>query len=311
MSGTSPKVCAVILNMTNTPCLLECLGSLGGVSYENLEIIVVYNGPRSGDFEKAVRRVSSRVSDVLFTGYNSGFAAGNNAGIRRSVRAGADYVLLLNDDTVVAADFLSLLVARAESVPGIGMLGPRIYYLSQPDTIWFSGAAFDREKCSLSFPGSDLQAGVYGHEGPAETAYVTGCALLVSRRVIESVGLLDETFFLYWEDSDWGLRATAAGFRIEVLPAAKIWHKVSASSGGNDSPLKAYHKTKGHLFFARRHSPRAVPRLLRGFIRDVAWLVFKSGARNRFRRAAACLAGIAGYLAGTHGPGIARLKRRT
>jgi len=303
MNPVSPKVSAVILNVYDMPGLVECLRSLDKTSYENFEIIIVHNGPGNNEFEKEVRHASAKISEVVFTGFNSGFSAGNNAGIRRAMQRGADYVLLLNDDTVVAPDFLGLLVEQARKDPAIGMAGPRIMFFSVRDKIWFSGARFNMAECVFLYPGTGENEAAYGHFQPVESDYITGCAVLVSKKLIETVGLLDERFFLYWEDADWGLRAAAAGFKNMLVPASKVWHKVSASSGGNDSPLKIYHKTRSHLIFACSHCPRSVTGLAFRFMRDAAWLVLKSGTERKFVKAAAYLAGAAAYFTGRIGPG--------
>ena len=303
MATTIPKICSVILNIYDTPGLVDCLRSLDKAAYKNLEVIVVHNGPASSELEKEARAASAKISEVVFTGFNAGFAAGNNAGIKRALGSGADYVLLLNDDTAVAPDFLDRLVAEAGKDPAIGMLGPRIFYFSEPGKIWFSGARFDREACVFSFPGADEQESSYGHAEPEATDYVTGCALLVSRKLLEKAGALDEKFFLYWEDSDWGLRAAAAGFKRLMVPAAKIWHKVSASSGGTGSVLKAYYKTRSHLLFAERHAPGAKGKILRGIIRDATWLLLKSAEPGKIRKAAARLLAVTHYYTGRTGPG--------
>ncbi len=264
---------------------MECLESLNSVMTPGFGAIVARNGAYDAELEAAVRTASGHVGAVLFNGDNIGFASGCNAGIRKALEDGADWVLLLNDDTVAAPDFLEKLLEEAGKRPEAGMLGPRIFYFAEKEKIWFSGAKFNKGNCSFSFPGSDQAERDYGHFAPEESDYITGCALLVKREVIEKIGPLDERFFLYWEDSDWGLRARAAGCKCVVVPAARIWHKVSASSGGTDSPLKAYHKTFSHLLFCDIHASAAKGRLLRGFARDIAWLLLKASGQKRFRKA--------------------------
>ena len=297
------KVCAVILNVVDTPGLIDCLLSLNKVLSDNLEILVVHNGPRSPEFERAVRSASAKISEVIFTGSNRGFAAGNNAGIKRAMESGAEYVLLLNDDTVIAPDSIDRLLAEAQKDPATGMLGPRILYFSDPDKIWFSGAIFIPNKCAFSFPGADQYQSSYEHFEPESTDYVTGCAVLVSRRLIEAVGLLDERFFLYWEDSDWGFRAARAGFKSVIVPSAKIWHKVSASSGGTDSALKAYYKTRSQLLFAALYSPQARRQVLFNIIRDIAWLLLRSAERERIKKSASRVLACVHYISGWTGIG--------
>lgn len=298
MAAEAPKVCAVILALADTPELRACLRSLAAAAYPCLETVVVRNGPADGEFERAALGAYGRPCKVIFTGRNAGFAAGSNAGLREALRSGADFALLLNDDTVVSPDFLGPLVEQA----GIaGLAGPRIFYFSEPRKIWFTGARFDGKTCSFETPGAGLGEEEWGNLSPATSAYLTGCCLLASRKVLEEVGLLDEKFFLYWEDADWCFRAAGRGFSCVVAPASRIWHKVSLSTGGEGSPLKTYYKTRGQLLFAARYAPAAAAGLLAGYARDAAWLLFKSGAPGRLKKALAYAAAVAGHYTGRSG----------
>lgn len=105
----------------------------------------------------------------------------------------------------------------------------------------------------------------------------------------------DERFFLYWEDVDCGLGAQKAGFKNVVVPSAKIWHKVSVSTEGMESPLRAYHKTHSHLLFAKLHAPWALRRLYNVFLSDIAWLLFKSADHERIKKARSYIAATTDY----------------
>lgn len=308
MKAEAPKVCAVVLNLSGPGVMEDCLRSLDAAAYPALEVIVVHNCPVVREWEEKERSFCRKLSRVIFTGANLGFAAGNNAGIKEALAAGADYVLLLNDDAFAAPDFLGPLVDALESDKTAGLAGPRIFYAAEPGKVWFSGAKLDRAACRFEFSGADKE-GQALPAGPVETDYVTGCAVLAGRRLLESVGPLDERFFLYWEDSDWGFRAAAAGWRSLVVPASKAWHKVSVSSGGEGSPLKLYHWTRGRLLFAGRHAAAGLPRLLAGCLRDAAWLAFKSGRPGGIKKAAALLAGALSYFTGSRGIGPAWLRQ--
>jgi len=231
---------------------------------------------------------------VIDTGSNLGFARANNIGIRRALDDGFDYVLLLNDDTEVAPDFLSILIDKSDKMPNLGMIGPSILFFEEPEKIWFAGARFHSETCTLTTPGSNqLDDGT--NTEPIESDYITGCALLIKRDTIEKIGLLDERFFLYWEDVDWGLRAKKEGFQNFIIPSSHVWHRVSVSTGGIDAPLRAYHKTRSHLLMARIHAPKALNLLHIGFFRDIAWLLIKSKDNNRIMKARAYMAAIIDY----------------
>lgn len=305
-----PKVSVIILHLKDLEGLLACLASLRAVTYTDFDIILVHNGPRDAALEAELAPFSDKLSEIIHAGENTGFARGNNAGIKLALRKGADYVLLLNDDTVVSPDFLERLIEAAEKNPLAGMLGPEVRYYGDRERISFAGARFLASSASFSFPRADQLAGPADASAPFDSDYITGCALLVKKSLIKKIGPLDERFFLYWEDSDWGLRAGAAGFKNLVVPSAKIWHKVSASLGGGDSPLKAYHKTRSHFLFAELHAPGTKKALLLKLARDLAWLLFKSGKPGAFMLAAAYLAGFVGYLTGGKGAGPAWLKQR-
>ncbi len=289
-----PKVYIVILHLKNILCLTDCISSLSKIRYTNFDIFVVHNGPKDSFLRDALRPYSQHIKEIIDTGSNAGFAAGNNIGIREALKYQADYILLLNDDTVVAQDFLDTLLEAAETTPGAGILGSKIYYFDEPQKVWFAGARFDYETCMLTTPGSGLLDAGLSSE-PLESDYITGCALLIKRQVVERIGLLDERFFLYWEDVDWGLRAKKAGFRNFVMSRSHIWHKISVSMGGMDSPLRAYHKTRGHLSLAKVHTPWALSSLHGGFFRDVVWLLVKSKEKTRIARARAYMAAIIDY----------------
>jgi GT2 family glycosyltransferase len=294
MPDTTPKVSVIILHLENVGLLTECLKSFQDIIYPNYEIIIVKNGDRSDLTLSAMQEIADRVATIIDLPENVGYACANNHGIQQAISTGADCILLMNDDTTVSPHFLSILVESSEKLPDVGMLGPAIYYFDEPNKIWFAGAKFDMQICSVASREFD-EIHQRKDYGPIESDYITGCALMVKKEVVEKIGHLNERFFLYWEDVDWGLRAMKAGFKNVVVPRAQIWHKISVSAGGPDSPLKAYHKTRSHLLMAELHTPQALNRLQNGFLRDVAWLLLKSSDTNRIKTAGAYLAAIRDY----------------
>src|SRR5581483_3692677 len=247
--ATVASVTVVILHLDATDALRACLHSCARMTYGRYELMVVANGSRVPPKEADLCAVAGRPVIVLHSPVNCGFAAGINLGIRSALSRGAEYVLLLNDDTEVTADLLDRLVAATESDRRLGAVGPAIYYFDEPAKIWFAGATFDAATCTVHFPHADEKGELADPLVPSE--WLSGCCLLMTRTALERAGLLDERFFLYWEDADWGLRVRAAGLSLAVVTDAKIYHKVSVSAGGNDSPRKAYHKIRSHLAFAR------------------------------------------------------------
>jgi GT2 family glycosyltransferase len=156
----------------------------------------------------------------------------------------------------VAPDFLDHLALPAMLQHDVGMVAPKIYYHHDPQLIWFAGGrinfwtgrTYHRGLRKLDLPGHwhDPGGGL-----PEPVDYLTGCALLVKRECIEKIGLLDERYFMYAEDTDWCWRARQAGFVCLYQPQAKVWHKVGATAGG---PFKIYHKVRSNFLFFRRYA---------------------------------------------------------
>ncbi len=304
MASPSPSVSIVILHLDQREALIACLASCRAIAYDNYEIIVVENGSPAG----APWRPPGLAPDVrvIRSPVNLGYARGNNLGIREARRRGAAYVLLLNDDAVVAPEVLDVLIDVAERAQDIGALGPVVVHADEPTRIAFAGARFDDGLGDVRA----FEEAALGPRATLDSDYVTGCCLLMRRVALERVGLLDEGFFLYWEDTDWGLRVKASGLRNVVVAGVRIGHRGSATAGGLGSPLRVYHKTRSHLRFARRHAPGALPRLHRRFARDVAWLALKSTGPGRLRAARAMLAALRDYHVGRTGAGPAWIWRR-
>lgn len=302
MNQSEPKVSIIILHLNDQSALRACLRSCQSIQYSNYEIIIVENGSCVPLDLDELKGLAGHVSQIIKSPVNVGYAKGNNLGIRAALDHGSDYVMLLNDDTEVAPNFLAVLVRVGNENDHVGALGPCIYYFDEPERIWFAGARFDYHTCQVA----DTQYGRVEREGqPTVFAsdWLTGCCVLMKRQAIDMVGLLDERFFIYWEDVDWGLRLHASGLRNVVVPSAYIWHKISVTMGGADSPRKVYHKTRSHLLLAHLHAPRSFPILLKGLLRDIAWLLVKSSDRERFRKARAYVAAVKDYARGRTGRG--------
>ena len=251
MKPAEPRTVAVIVNWNGKADTLECLASMMNVSAENLRTLVVDNGSRDGSVD-AIRREFPSV-EVLPQGQNLRFAGGNNAGIRHALASGADRLLLLNNDTTVAPDLLVHLSRALDGTPRGGIAAPKILYYSSPSLIWYAGGL-------LSFwTGTMRHRGIREPDGerfnrPGETAYASGCCFLASRAVFETIGFLDESYFMYTEDADLCLRARRAGFPVLFEPRARVWHKVSVSAGGHLSAFKLRNKFVSNLRFFSRYA---------------------------------------------------------
>ncbi|MBE7414621.1 MAG: glycosyltransferase family 2 protein [Deltaproteobacteria bacterium] len=252
----APKVSIVVLNWNGYRDTAECVQSLRDVVYPALEIIVVDNGSVDGSLNALKRRFPSGIR-FIGTGKNLGFAGGCNAGIRQALENGADYVLLLNNDTVVAPDFVKEIVTAAEGEPRAGILCSKVYFHDRPDVVWYSGAYFNSLLGwgrHLGFNKKDS-----GGSGAMETGRPTGCAMMVTRELCERTGLFDEDYFCYAEDLDWGMRAKRAGFKVLYVPSSRVWHKVSASSGSVGVAASLYYSTRNTLRCVDLNRPLPLP----------------------------------------------------
>lgn len=246
-----PLVYIIILTWNGRDDTLECLKSLQKLEYPNARILLVDNASSDGTTE--VVRKTYRDVEIIVNPTNLRFSGGNNTGIKYALEKGAEYVLLLNNDTVVDHEFLTHLVRQAQENATVGMGGPKIYYYSHPRCIWFAGGKIDLWKGWISHVGiREEDRGQY--DSMREVDYLTACCLLVKREVIEHLGMLDERFYMYGEDADWCLRTERAGYTLLYVPSSVIWHKVSVSAGGHLSWFKNWNKLKSQLRLMVRYA---------------------------------------------------------
>jgi GT2 family glycosyltransferase len=248
-----PRVFVITLNWNNASDTIECVDSLKHADIAACDIIVVDNGSRDGSAE-TVRHAHPDVS-LLEMSRNLGFAEGNNVGIQHALEKGADFVLLLNNDTIVDPGLIPAFLDAWQNLPSPGFLGARIYYHGDRDRIWLGMPHWNTATFQFDFEGFDeVDDGRFGSE-PTEVSYACGCALFVGANVIRDIGPMDPRFFCYFEEVDWCFRGREKGFSSHVVPGAKVWHKVSVSSGGKASPAIRYYRTRNALLFARKHFP--------------------------------------------------------
>lgn len=251
MMKRDPLVFIILVNWNGKADTLECLASLRRLSYSPCRIVVVDNASTDGSRE-AIRSQYPEV-EILAMPENRRFAGGNNAGIRHALAGNADLILLLNNDTTVDSEMLRFLVCAIESHPEAGMVAPKIYYYDTKNLLWYAGGVLSFWTGTMHHIGiREEDRGQY--DAPGDTGYASGCCLLTSREVLERIGLLDESYFMYTEDADWSIRARRAGYRILFEPSAKVWHKISVSAGGHLSPFKLRHKFLSNFRFFSRYA---------------------------------------------------------
>lgn len=247
-NNMEPLVSIVTINYNQVDYTLQFLESLRHTQYKNLEIIVVDNASKQNP--EPVIRERYPEAKVIVSSENLGFAGGNNLGIKAAT---GKYLCFLNNDTEVDANTFGPLVRLFENTPDAGIASPKILYYNSGETIQYVG-------CSNINPytGRNKREGFKEKDhGQYDTLRTTdlahGAAMMVPRSVIEKAGMMPELFFLYYEELDWCETIKNAGYKIYVVPEAKIYHKESMSVGKN-STLKTYYMTRNRLLFMRRNT---------------------------------------------------------
>ncbi len=240
---TEQNISIVLLNLNQPKVTIECIESLMKNDYKNFEIILVDNGSTDDSVEifKTLIEKYAKLK-LIETKENFGFAEGNNVGIRDSK---GDYILLLNNDTMVKKDFLSNMVKATKMFPKAGAFGPKMYLYDRPSEIWHIGGKITK---FLNFTYTPLKY----KDTYTSTDWLSGCALMITKEAIRKVGLLNPSFFLYLEDVEWSIRAKKAGYDLIYVPDAQLWHIGSASSkeqGGK--PIYIYFGYRNKLFLLK------------------------------------------------------------
>lgn len=245
-----PKIGIIVLTYNQRQLTLQCLGFLAEVEYprERLRIIVVDNASTDGTVQ-AVRDQYPRAI-VLETDENLGYAGGNNVGLRYALERAMDYVLILNNDAVLAPDSLAALIAAAERESHVGFLGPKVYHLEEPGRLQSAGIVLDSCLRPHHRGQDELDEGQF--ESIAESDALSGCALFAGLHLIERIGPLDPRFFMYHEEIDWCLRARAAGFRNLYVPGAKVWHPKPQLRTTNTA-FTTYYMARNHYLLLSKH----------------------------------------------------------
>jgi GT2 family glycosyltransferase len=276
-----PSVVVIVLTWNQRDLTLDCLASLAEMDYpqDALQVIVVDNGSRDGT-PAAIRERFPAVT-VLENGDNMGFAEGNNVGIRHALQGSSEYIMLLNNDTEVDRLMLRELLAVMQARPEAGIVGPKMLYFEPSDLIWCAGNRINwrtGDTIRLRAEQPDKEA-----DGkPQQVDFITACAICLRREVIEQVGFLDPRFFIYYEETDWCVRAKNRGWHILYVPAARLWHKVSAAMGAT-SPATDYYMNRNMLLFLAKNRSGL------GRVGSMAW----AAGRN--------LLAVAAYTAKPHG----------
>ncbi len=284
-TSTSPSVAILLLNWNGYQDTLECLDSLRNLTYPNFKIILCDNGSSDNSiqhfeqwanahavsYSRLVRQDAESTTHlvqekliIIENQANLGFAGGNNVGLRFALLQPFKYVWLLNTDTTLKPDALTKLVAEVEANSKIGMCGSTLLYYHAPDTIQtLGGGSINRYTgapqhiCSFQ----KLQQPISQAEVLKQMDYVMGASMLVTRKFLEEIGLMEERYFLYYEEIDWAERAKGK-FELGYAPESVVYHKEGRSVGNQPraySDKSVYYMTRSRVKFMRKFFPKALP----------------------------------------------------
>ena len=256
------KIAIVVLNYNGKENTLVCINSIKKLNKSNykVELIVVDNASNDGSSEAL-----SKIKDIMLVknDKNLGYSGGNNIGIKHALSLGSEYILILNNDTIVEK---SLIINLINSAKKGDIVSPKIYFAKGFEfhknrykkedlgkVIWYAGGKIDWQNVIGIHIGVDeVDHGQFSKR--LEINLATGACILIRRQVFKKIGFFDEKYFLYLEDMDFCVRAKRAGFKIIFEPKAILWHKNASSGGGSGSGLQDYYISRNRLLFATKYA---------------------------------------------------------
>ncbi len=297
--GRPPVVHAATINWNNYDDTVACVRTLQASEYPLARILVLDNGSTDGSGDRLQGALRGPGVEVLRSPENEGFASGMNACLRHALASGADLVFVVNNDTEVDPACVRLLVDALQADPEAVVAGPTIFFHARPDTVWQAGGAFSYWKAGLSVPAKGRPA----RDLPTRAervSFLTWCAVLVTRRALDRVGLLDPAYYFYFEDVDFSLRVGAAGLRMVFEPRARVWHKIEDVARDRTSPFVLYHLGRSSALLLRQrfpgpyawygialqyllYTPHRLWQMLRGGAGPDSYLAWLSGLRDGWR----------------------------
>ena len=245
------KISIIILNWNQPDVTIDCLNSLSKIDSPKFKVFLIDNGSTKSNLLKLKKNLTYSFVKFIQLNENLGYAGGNNKGIGLALKEGYKYILLLNNDVFVEKNFLRKLLEIVEEDKTVGIVGPKINYSSKKSLIWSAGGKID------TFLGNhrlifNKKKDVFNTKKLLDVGYVSGCALLSRSEIFEKIGLLDENYFLYGEESDFCYRVKKeTGVKLVIRLDSKIYHKVSVSSV--DKQRIVYYLTRNRLYFLSKY----------------------------------------------------------
>jgi len=247
-----PKIGLVTVLYNGIEILQGFFESLANQTYKNYILYVIDNSPDIAALDEAKRLASERHIPVefLYNSANLGIAKGNNQGIELSLQTNCDYVLLLNNDVEFGENTIRDMVAYAESNDE-KIIVPKIYYHGT-NKIWMAGGHISKLKGITLHRGYE-EEDVGKYEKIEYIEYAPTCFMLIHKEIFKIVGLMDEKYFVYYDDTDFVWRANKSGYKIVYFPMSSVYHKVSFSTGGSESLFSIYYLNRNRVFFIKKN----------------------------------------------------------
>jgi GT2 family glycosyltransferase len=269
----SPLVCIILLNYNGAKDTLECLKSIQKITYPNYKVIIVDNYSEDLSEEIIIKWLKNNkenydylnltkgdnlVSKSLYkytfiqSGENRGFGAGNNIGIKYAINNYTDYVLILNNDTIVDPQFIEPMVKMSDIDKSIGIVSGKIYYYDKPNVLWFNGGKFNNITGKISHYDYNKLDNEIEHK---DISFISGCMWLIPKSIFDIVGLIDEDFFMYYEDVAYCHRLKRHNYKLAIAPESKIFHKVNLENELEFNKFNVYWRTRSSILFLKKIRP--------------------------------------------------------
>lgn len=268
------KVFIVILNYNSWQDTIECLHSLIKINYQNYHIVIVDNDSPDASMKKIKQyMIEKKIGHIFFkspeesmsyrnnisfvsliqSGYNGGYAYGNNIAVKYALSNEADYVLILNNDTIVDPNFLKPMVDICENDKRVGIVGGKILFYDRQNIIWFNGGKFNPYTGKIkhcNFKEKDI-----GQTPPEHITFMTGCMMLIPAHILKKVGLINEEYFMYVEDLEFSQRVLKNGYKLKICQNSHVWHKVESNINRRLTKFSTYFIAKNKIKFIKDNLP--------------------------------------------------------
>lgn len=245
------KLAVIIVNFNGSKDTLDCIESIkkNCTILDQIEIIVVDNN--SKEKEKNILIENLKMEKLILNSQNSGFAIANNIGIEYAIKNKFENILLLNNDTIIEKNSFEIMLDTLNSNKDIGAVSCSILYEKEREKIWFDGGIINWNRYMSIHINQGM---IYNNETEiVDTEFISGCCMMLKKEVIEKVGMLPTEYFMYFEDTDFSVQILKKGYKMKIAKEAIIYHKVSASSGGEESNFSVEWGARNRIIFMRKY----------------------------------------------------------